>query len=204
MTGALTPERILDAAEEVLRRFGPAKTTVVDVARTLEVSHGAVYRHFASKAALREAVAERWLLRLREPLRPVVTEDAPAVSRIRRWLWQLFTSERALAGQDPELFATYHRAVVRSDKVQSEHLEILAGMLVEIIADGVRRGELDVACPAETAWAVLSATDRFHNPVHVAEWDDPGIERRFEALWTLLRWGLDKPDRDRVGVGDGS
>ncbi|NEQ28032.1 MAG: TetR/AcrR family transcriptional regulator, partial [Microcoleus sp. SIO2G3] len=33
---ALTPERILDAAEEVLRRYGPAKATVVDVARFLE------------------------------------------------------------------------------------------------------------------------------------------------------------------------
>jgi AcrR family transcriptional regulator len=30
---ALTPERILEAAEEVLRRYGPAKATVVDVTR---------------------------------------------------------------------------------------------------------------------------------------------------------------------------
>ena len=45
----------------MLRRFGPAKTTVVDVARALDVSHGSVYRHFPSKAALRDAVTERWL-----------------------------------------------------------------------------------------------------------------------------------------------
>ena len=32
----LTPERILEATEEVLRRFGLAKATVVDVARALE------------------------------------------------------------------------------------------------------------------------------------------------------------------------
>ena len=37
---ALTPDRILDAAEEALTRYGPAKTTVVDVARALGVSHG--------------------------------------------------------------------------------------------------------------------------------------------------------------------
>ena len=30
---ALTAERILDTAEEVLRRYGPAKATVIDVAR---------------------------------------------------------------------------------------------------------------------------------------------------------------------------
>jgi len=38
----LTAEAILDAAEEALRRFGPAKTSVVDVARALDVSHGSV------------------------------------------------------------------------------------------------------------------------------------------------------------------
>ena len=63
----LTPERILDAAEEVLRRYGPAKATVVDVARFLEVSHGTIYRHFPSKVALRDAVAQRWLHRVSAP-----------------------------------------------------------------------------------------------------------------------------------------
>jgi AcrR family transcriptional regulator len=39
----LTYEQILEAAEDVLRRFGPGKATVVDVARALGVSHGSVY-----------------------------------------------------------------------------------------------------------------------------------------------------------------
>ncbi len=48
----LTPERILEVTEDVLRRYGLAKATVVDVARALDVSHGSVYRHFPSKASL--------------------------------------------------------------------------------------------------------------------------------------------------------
>ncbi|MFE1958065.1 TetR/AcrR family transcriptional regulator [Streptomyces sp. NPDC059479] len=62
-TESLTAERILEATEEVLRRYGPAKATVLDVARVLGVSHGSVYRHFRTKAALREAVTVRWLSR---------------------------------------------------------------------------------------------------------------------------------------------
>jgi AcrR family transcriptional regulator len=61
----LTPERILEVTEDVLRRYGLAKATVVDVARALDVSHGSVYRHFPSKASLRQAVAKRWLDRVR-------------------------------------------------------------------------------------------------------------------------------------------
>ena len=74
----LTSERILEVTEDVLRRFGLAKATVVDVARALDVSHGSVYRHFPSKASLRQAVAKRWLDRFNAPLQQIVEETGPA------------------------------------------------------------------------------------------------------------------------------
>ena len=80
----LTEERILDASEDVLRRFGPAKATVVDVAKALGVSHGSVYRHFPTKVALRDAVARRWLDRLAEPLDPARDTDGSAGSNASR------------------------------------------------------------------------------------------------------------------------
>ena len=70
-------DRILDAAEEVLRRYGPPKATVVDVARALDVSHGTIYRHFPSKPALRDAVAARWLPRVSSPLAAVPPRTGP-------------------------------------------------------------------------------------------------------------------------------
>src|SRR6266542_6249936 len=100
-TEALTAERILEAAEEGLRRFGPAKANVVDVARALGVSHGSVYRHFPSKAALRDAVTERWLARVAAPLAAVAAEDGPAPERLRRWLDLLVASKRQRALDDP-------------------------------------------------------------------------------------------------------
>src|SRR5512143_1022055 len=105
---ALTPERILEAAEDVLRRFGPAKATVVDVARALGVSHGSVYRHFPSKAALRDAVTERWLAGVSAPLEAIAAETGPAPERLHRWFDLLIATKRRRALDDPELFATYH------------------------------------------------------------------------------------------------
>ncbi|HET9535758.1 MAG TPA: TetR/AcrR family transcriptional regulator, partial [Mesorhizobium sp.] len=77
----LTPERILEVTEDVLR-YGLAKATVVDVARALDVSHGSVYRHFPSKASLREAVAKRWLDRLSAPLLKIAEASGPAPARL--------------------------------------------------------------------------------------------------------------------------
>jgi AcrR family transcriptional regulator len=182
----LTSERILETAEDVLRRYGPAKTTVVDVARTLGVSHGSVYRHFPSKAALRDAVAERWLARISEPLEAVAREDGPALERLRRWLDQLITAKRSRALEDPELFATYAQLVAESREVVMTHVKTLTGQLAAIIAVGVQRGEFSDVDPAMAGGAVFDATARFHNPVHAAEWSNPGIDAAFEGVWSLV------------------
>src|SRR3954449_7130464 len=92
--GPLTREEILEAAEEALRRFGPGKATVVDVARALGVSHGSVYRHFPSKAALRGAVTAAWLARISGSLEIVADTETPAVERLHRWLRELIDTKR--------------------------------------------------------------------------------------------------------------
>ncbi|UUZ97520.1 TetR/AcrR family transcriptional regulator [Paenibacillus sp. P25] len=89
---------ILDAAEQVLRRYGPEKTSVVDIAKFLQVSHGTLYRHFPSKAALREAVTERWLYN--SILLPLQAEaekrEGSAEERLRSWIETLISKKKNL------------------------------------------------------------------------------------------------------------
>jgi AcrR family transcriptional regulator len=186
----LTRERILEAAEDVLRRFGPAKATVVDVARVLGVSHGSVYRHFSSKAALRDAVAEQWLARLAEPLAAVVTDDSPAPTRLRRWFDLLIATKRSRALDDPELFATYVELVAESRDVVKAHVDHLVAQITRIISDGVVQGDFTVNDAATIGRMVFYATTRFHDPVHAREWTAPDIDADFEGVWLLVLGGL--------------
>lgn len=187
---ALTPERILDAAEDVLRRYGLAKATVVDVARFLEVSHGTIYRHFPSKAALRDAVAERWLHRVSAPLAIIAEEKGSARERLHRWFGQLISLKRQKVLDDPELFATYSAIAQEAQGVVQAHVETLVRQLTQIIEDGVDRQEFKVADAHEAAKAVFSATIRFHHPVHAAEWGYPDIDADFAQVWRLVLAGL--------------
>src|SRR5580692_11238183 len=52
----LTSEKILDVARDQVRRFGEAKTNVVDIARALGTSHTTIYRHFHPKADVFDAI----------------------------------------------------------------------------------------------------------------------------------------------------
>ncbi len=187
---SLTPDRILDAAEETLTRFGPTKTTVVDVARALGVSHGSVYRHFASKAALRDAVTERWLERVAVPLEKIVAEDGPAPERLRRWFDRLIAIKRQKARVEPELFATYLAIFAQSRAVVRTHVEHLSAQIAAILADGIARGEFADCDPVATGRAIFTATARFHDPAHAREWSDPGTDAAFDDLWMVLLRGL--------------
>jgi AcrR family transcriptional regulator len=186
----LTPDRILKAAEDVLRRYGPAKANVVDVARELGVSHGSVYRHFPSKAALRDAVTERWLSAISEPFAAVASGKGTAPVRLTRWLDLLVESKRSKALADPELFATYVELTAEAREVVRAHVDALVGQLEQIIRDGVAEGAFESANTAAAARAVFDATARFHNPVHAAEWSDPGIDAAYKQVRALLVAGL--------------
>ncbi|WP_375505466.1 TetR family transcriptional regulator [uncultured Nostoc sp.] len=187
---ALTPERILDAAEEVLRRYGLAKATVVDVARFLEVSHGTIYRHFPSKAALRDAVAERWLHRVSTPLAAIAEEQGSAVERLHRWFEQLITLKRQKVLNEPELFATYSVIAQEARGVVQAHIDQLVSQVAAIVESGISSNEFKVTDPQVAAKAAFQAMVRFHHPAHASEWSDPNIDTDFAQVWRLIVAGL--------------
>ncbi len=190
---AATRERILDAAEAVLRRHGPAKTTVVDVARALGMSHANVYRHFASKAALQDAVAERWLHGVSDPLARIVSEPGPAAERLERWVLALAAAKRRKVLSDPEMFATYSAIAVAARDVVQAHVATLRSQVAAIIRAGVAAGEFAPVDAEETAAAVLDATSRIHHPHHVREAanrSDDEVLRAARVVLDLLLAGL--------------
>jgi AcrR family transcriptional regulator len=191
----LNADTILSATEEVLRRHGPAKATVLDVARALGVSHTAVYKHFPSKQALREAVTRRWLSRDRDALAAIAgdTRLSPP-QRLRAWLAALLATKQAKARDDLELFAAYKILAAEHSSAAADHVADLLGQLQAILADGIADGTFTGTFTgtdsAAVAHAVLDATTRFHHPAHASEWQAPGIQTELDAVCTLLLDGL--------------
>jgi AcrR family transcriptional regulator len=194
-TVVLTPERILEVTEDVLRRYGLAKATVVDVARALDVSHGSVYRHFPSKASLREAVAKRWLDRMNAPLQKIADETGPARARLESWLRTMIAIKHKKVFDDPEMFETYLTLAQEACKVVRAHKDGLVDQIARILSDGVKQGAFEVADATASARALFDATSRFHHPAHAEEWSDPQLTARIDALLSLLLRGLEAPRR---------
>ena len=66
------------------------------------------------------------------------------------------------------------------------NVNTLSGQLAVIVALGVQRGEFADVDPATAGRAGFDATARFHNPAHVAEWSNQGIDAAFEGVRSLV------------------
>ncbi|MFJ4818078.1 TetR family transcriptional regulator [Streptomyces sp. NPDC088801] len=186
-----TAEHILDVTEGVLRRHGPAKATVVDVARVLGVSHASVYRHFATKSALWEAVTKRWLDHIATALAAIAAEECNPELRLRDWLAALFAAMRSKSHEDPELFTTYKVLVADLGDAIAVHVDDLTAQLAHIVRSGADTGIFaSVTDPTGMARAVFQATGRFHDSCYSRDWKQPDIEAQFDTVVELVVQGL--------------
>jgi AcrR family transcriptional regulator len=184
------PQRILDATEAALRRFGVEKTNVVDIARALDMSHGNIYRHFPSKKALLDAVAERWLHALMPPLEAIVADTSrPAAERLTSWFHTLREAKRRKVLTDPEVFRMYHDIAVQAHELVAQHVGALLSQVEVIIAAGIASGEFPAKVnAAAAARACLQAMSPFHHPALMMQ--SPPVEADARAVLDLLLAGL--------------
>lgn len=163
---------------------------MVDVARRLGMSHANVYRHFASKAALLEAVAERWLHRISDPLAAIAASEGLASGRLEQWVLALSEAKRRKVLDDPEMFATYHALAEAARAVVDAHVAELTRQVARIIAAGAAAGEFSVRDPEAAARVVLGATMRFHHPHFVQLGiEDADLRATLDVLQAGLRGG---------------
>ena len=84
-----TRARIMETAEALFRRLGFAKTAVADIAAELDMSPANVYRFFASKNAIVEAICRRCLSEVEEKAWAVARSKAPAAERMERLILEI-------------------------------------------------------------------------------------------------------------------
>lgn len=187
-SGVLTREQILNVTEETIRRFGVQKTSVTDVSKALNVSHGTIYRHFNNKAEIMEASTEKWLKeKILTPLSKVCEEDAQTGSeRLRVYIQTLIQLKRHYAEQDRELFDMYAKVTNESSDMIERHIDEIVEQMSELIT----QSELKSLNPVRVARSVFYATTRFHHPAHANEWTRSSIDKEFNDVWKIVESGL--------------
>jgi len=79
-----TRQSILDAAEQVFMSKGVARASLEEIARTAQVTRGAVYWHFRNKSDLFDAMLERVRLPMTEMVENVTSETTGCLEELRQ------------------------------------------------------------------------------------------------------------------------
>ncbi|WP_114572084.1 TetR/AcrR family transcriptional regulator [Exiguobacterium flavidum] len=183
----LTRERIIETTIEVLRKYGPQKTSVTDVAKVLGVSHGTIYRHFENKAALKEAVLGIWLKEHARNLERTPFDASAGRAGVEGWIKRLVMLKHDLYHADPELFDMYTELTAEAAEAVEDHLAELVTQLETRIALAQRTGSVTTAMSArEIAEGLFYGTARFHHPTLSFEWRSDTIHDQFEVVTQLL------------------
>lgn len=189
-----TASRIIEVAEELFRRVGYAKTAVADIARELDMSPANVYRFFPSKAAINEAIAEKFLVEIHGRLDALVAEQSSAAERLERFVLEQHRFNKSQFVSERRIHEMVACAMEENWPVVDAHIQAVQKLLAAIVADGVRRGEFRAdLVPEEAAKAICSACTGVLHPALIAQFAHKDLEEEARCLVRFLLAALAKP-----------
>lgn len=134
-------ERILNSAERLFRHYGYSKTNVADIARDLSMSPANIYRFFASKSEIHQALAKRMLQAQYEIVAANAHGPGTASERLIRHivLQQRITVETML--DEEKVHEMVLVAMDQQWQVIQEHLDEILNLVRGVIEEGIAGGE---------------------------------------------------------------
>lgn len=183
---------IIEVAERLFRQIGFQKTTVADIARELQMSPANVYRFFAAKAEINEAVGRRILQEIEAGVAEIARSHGPAGKKLRNViaLIEKLNAQRFLS--DRKLHELFETAYDENWSIMREYFDSLDKILIQIIRQGMASGEFRSGDAELDAILIRSACTRFCHPRLMAECaqdPEPTVDQMMDFCIAALRAG---------------
>lgn len=188
-----TRERILDAAMARIKHYGYGKTTMSEIARDCGMSAGNIYRFFASKLDIAEAMARQFNLEIYQEFASIARSEATAAARLKGIFIYGMESTFAKLDNDEKILEvaevlTENRPLFANEEMAAERIYI-----VNVLEDGVKLGEFaPMDDPAYVAEMIQTATMKFRYPQLFSRLTLPKLRRELDGVMALILAGLAK------------
>jgi len=194
-----TRAAILDAAEELFRRVGYAKTAVADIAAALHMSPANIYRFFPSKSAINNATCDGLMAILRLEMQAAVARPGPASARLRDLILTLNRRHREVFTQERRVHDMVEVAMAENWASIEAHIATCDSIAAGVIRDGIEAGEFAPGDAEALGETVMGACCSLLHPTVIAQCaDEVDYERDAERVVWLLLEGLRNPNRSAM------
>lgn len=204
-----TRARILAEAERLFRQHGYAKTTVAEIAKCCGMSPANVYRFFASKAAINEAICAEQLAEGEALARRIARRDEMPSARFRAFICEIHEHHRERFAKERKLHELVEVAMEQNWRTIEQYKANLRAILAGIIADGIAEGTYPLTVPDPAARVTFNALAKVFNPTMIAQNSHEDLDGQAAALAAFLDGALragvsgeTATDRALVGADD--
>lgn len=161
--------RILDSAERLFRHYGYSKTTVADIARDLGMSTANIYRFFASKVEIHQAVCGRMLAICYQQAYDARHLPISASDRLRCYVRAQYQWTLDTMLDEEKVHEMVVVAIERDWHVIERHIDRIHDLIAEIIREGIESGEFVEQDPVVASRCFGAATINLCHPQMVAQ-----------------------------------
>ena len=159
-------DQIVEAAREHFRRYGYAKTTVSDLAKSIRFSKAYIYKFFDSKQAIGEAISAKTLSAVIATVEEAVGGATTPTDKFRRMFKVLVTTNVSLFFNDRKLYDVAAYAAGEQWPSARAYCERIRQLLVEVVREGRESGEFERKTPLdETVAAIDLVMQPYVNPL---------------------------------------
>ncbi|TCU28165.1 TetR family transcriptional regulator [Rhizobium azibense] len=176
-----TREDILSTAELLFRQRGFVAVSIADIASSLGMSPANVFKHFHSKVALVDAIAERHLGNATERFGSF-DGSLPPKEQLLRFVLRLLDSHLKDIQDNPYIFEMVLTTVQAKLEAGIRYRERIEQNLEEIIREGVSADHYKCSDPRRAAHTVADVLASVLHPVLIARDDKDTLVRRAEEI----------------------
>jgi len=183
-------EKALQIAEEKIRVYSFEKFRLTDIAKELKISQAALYNHFPDKAALLDAISERWLAQMDNTLELIANRELPPRQLIVEWFLKYHELKKEKVLKDPELYKSFNMAAELVKPFIIEHLDNLNRQLLMLVRKAIIAQEIRAKSPEGAVRLLLESTISFHHPRMVLDYKDENREGLLKQVVETMLAGL--------------
>lgn len=183
--------QILAAARKRFFYYGYGKTTMAELAQDCNMSAGNLYRFFASKLDIAEAIATEAEDQHIEFFTDIARRrELSAKERLREFLFLELRRTYTMLEMHPRVLEM--AAIITNERPTfgNRRLAIMRALLAEILSAGNASGEFKIEDVVFTAEMIQSATMKFHYPQLFSKLTLDKLERELAGVFELLIRGL--------------
>jgi AcrR family transcriptional regulator len=128
------------------------------------MSHANVYRYFPDKAAIVDAVLDRWLSKVENFIEETAQREGTAAERIERVVIEIHRKRKNKFQSEPELYESFRRVIVSRPEAVAKRQQKIAAVFRALIERGIEDGEFRKVDPSAAATVLEDATAFFLHP----------------------------------------